>query len=347
MKQQLEAIRAKALEVIGGAEKAEDLEALRVQYLGKKGELTAVLKQMGKLSAEERPVIGQLANEVRAKLEESVETRAKELAAKALEMKLKAEAVDVTIPGKAVKIGKKHPMYQVLDEIKDIFVGMGFEILEDREVETADYNFTKLNCLEGHPAREWTDTFYFTEDSSILLRTQTSPMQIHAMETRSLPIRILAPGRVYRKDEVDATHSPMFHQIEGLVVDEGITMGDLKGALETLIKRLYGEDAVVRFRPHHFPFTEPSCEVDMQCFKCHGTGETAGQVCSTCHGEGWIELLGAGMVHPKVLEGCGIDPKKYSGFAFGIGLERMAMGRLRINDLRLIFDNDVRFLSQF
>ena len=228
MKQELEAIRAKALEAIGGAEKAEDLEALRVQYLGKRGELTAVLKQMGKLSAEERPVIGQLANEVRAKLEESVETRAKELAAKALEMKLKAEVVDVTIPGKAVKIGKKHPMYQVLDEIKDIFVGMGFEILEDREVETADYNFTKLNCLEGHPAREWTDTFYFTEDSSILLRTQTSPMQIHAMETRSLPIRILAPGRVYRKDEVDATHSPMFHQIEGMVIDKGVTMADLK-----------------------------------------------------------------------------------------------------------------------
>ena len=341
MKQQLEAIRAKALEAIGGAEKAEDLEALRVQYLGKKGELTAVLKQMGKLSAEERPVIGQLANEVRAKLEESVETRAKELAAKALEMKLKAEAVDVTIPGKAVKIGKKHPMYQVLDEIKDIFVGMGFEILEDREVETADYNFTKLNCLEGHPAREWTDTFYFTEDSSILLRTQTSPMQIHAMETRSLPIRILAPGRVYRKDEVDATHSPMFHQIEGLVIDKGITMADLKGTLETLIKAMYGQDSVVRFRPHHFPFTEPSCEVDVQCFNCRGKG------CSTCKGEGWIELLGAGMVHPKVLAGCGIDPEIYSGFAFGIGLERMAMRRFKISDMRMIFENDIRFLSQF
>ena len=209
------------------------------------------------------------------------------------------------------------------------------------------YNFTKLNIEEGHPSRDRSDTFYFDDDDSVLLRTQTSPMQIRVMEQQKPPIRMLAPGRVFRKDEADATHSPMFHQIEGLVVDEGITMGDLKGALETLIKRLYGEDAVVRFRPHHFPFTEPSCEVDMQCFKCHGTGETAGQVCSTCHGEGWIELLGAGMVHPKVLEGCGIDPKKYSGFAFGIGLERMAMGRLRINDLRLIFDNDVRFLSQF
>ena len=341
MKQQLEAIRKAALDAISDAGKAEDLEALRVRYLGKKGELTAVLKQMGKLSAEERPVIGQLANDVRAKLEADIEEKTKELADKAMELKLKSEAVDVTIPGKQEKIGVKHPMYQVLDEIKDIFVGMGFEILEDREVELAEYNFTKLNVEEGHPAREWSDTFYFTEDSSILLRTQTSPMQIHAMETRELPIRILAPGRVYRKDEVDATHSPMFHQIEGLVIDKGITMADLKGTLETLIKAMYGQDSVVRFRPHHFPFTEPSCEVDVQCFNCRGKG------CSTCKGEGWIELLGAGMVHPKVLEGCGIDPKKYSGFAFGIGLERMAMGRLRINDLRLIFDNDVRFLSQF
>ena len=301
MKQELEAIRAKALEAIGGAEKAEDLEALRVQYLGKRGELTAVLKQMGKLSAEERPVIGQLANEVRAKLEESVETRAKELAAKALEMKLKAEAVDVTIPGKAVKIGKKHPMYQVLDEIKDIF----------------------------------------TEDSSILLRTQTSPMQIHAMETRSLPIRILAPGRVYRKDEVDATHSPMFHQIEGMVIDKGVTMADLKGTLNAVMEELYGKGTVTRFRPHHFPFTEPSCEMDIQCHKCHGAG------CPTCKGEGWIEVLGAGMVHPKVLEGCGIDSNVYSGWAFGMGLERLALGHFKIGDLRLIFENDVRFLEQF
>ena len=341
MKQQLEAIRAKALEAIGGAEKAEDLEALRVQYLGKRGELTAVLKQMGKLSAEERPVIGQLANEVRAKLEESVETRAKELAAKALEMKLKAEAVDVTIPGKAVKIGKKHPMYQVLDEIKDIFVGMGFEILEDREVETADYNFTKLNCLEGHPAREWTDTFYFTEDSSILLRTQTSPMQIHAMETRALPIRILAPGRVYRKDEVDATHSPMFHQVEGMVIDKGVTMADLKGTLNAVIRKLYGPSTVTRFRPHHFPYTEPSAEVDLVCFNCGGKG------CSMCKGEGYVELLGSGMVHPEVLRGCGIDPEVYSGFAFGIGLERITMGRYNINDMRMLYENDMRFLSQF
>ena len=341
MKQQLEAIRKAALDAISDAGKAEDLEALRVRYLGKKGELTAVLKQMGKLSAEERPVIGQLANDVRAKLEANIEEKTKELADKAMELKLKSEAVDVTIPGKQEKIGVKHPMYQVLDEIKDIFVGMGFEILEDREVELAEYNFTKLNVEEGHPAREWSDTFYFTEDSSILLRTQTSPMQIHAMETRELPIRILAPGRVYRKDEVDATHSPMFHQIEGLVIDKGITMADLKGTLETLIKAMYGQDSVVRFRPHHFPFTEPSCEVDVQCFNCRGKG------CSTCKGEGWIELLGAGMVHPKVLAGCGIDPEIYSGFAFGIGLERMAMRRFKISDMRMIFENDIRFLSQF
>ena len=341
MKQQLEAIRKAALEAISCAGEAEDLEALRVRYLGKKGELTAVLKQMGKLSAEERPVIGQLANEVRARLEADIEEKARELAAKAMERRLESEAVDVTIPGKQEKIGVKHPMYQVLDEIKDIFVGMGFEILEDREVELAEYNFTKLNVEEGHPAREWSDTFYFTEDSSILLRTQTSPMQIHAMETRELPIRILAPGRVYRKDEVDATHSPMFHQIEGMAIDKGITMADLKGTLETLIKAMYGQDSVVRFRPHHFPFTEPSCEVDVQCFNCRGKG------CPTCKGEGWIELLGAGMVHPKVLAGCGIDPEIYSGFAFGIGLERMAMRRFKISDMRMIFENDIRFLSQF
>ena len=335
------AARKAALDAISDAGKAEDLEALRVRYLGKKGELTAVLKQMGKLSAEERPVIGQLANDVRAKLEANIEEKAKELADKAMELKLKSEAVDVTIPGKQEKIGVKHPMYQVLDEIKDIFVGMGFEILEDREVELAEYNFTKLNVEEGHPAREWSDTFYFTEDSSILLRTQTSPMQIHAMETRELPIRILAPGRVYRKDEVDATHSPMFHQIEGMAIDKGITMADLKGTLNEVVRQLYGEHTVTRFRPHHFPFTEPSCEMDIQCHKCHGAG------CPTCKGEGWIEVLGAGMIHPKVLEGCGIDSTVYSGWAFGMGLERLALGHFKISDLRLIFENDVRFLEQF
>ena len=347
MKEQLEQIKAKALADLAAAADMSALDAVRVRVLGKKGELTAVLKQMGKLSAEERPVMGQMANAVRAKLEDALEKRRTALDAAALESKLEAEAVDVTIPGKPVEMGHQHPMNRVLQEVKEIFIGMGYQIVDGPEIEEAAYNFTKLNIEEGHPSRDRSDTFYFDDDDSVLLRTQTSPMQIRVMEQQKPPIRMLAPGRVFRKDEADATHSPMFHQIEGLVVDEGITMGDLKGALETLIKRLYGEDAVVRFRPHHFPFTEPSCEVDMQCFKCHGTGETAGQVCSTCHGEGWIELLGAGMVHPKVLEGCGIDPKKYSGFAVGIGLERMAMGRLRINDLRLIFDNDVRFLSQF
>ena len=347
MKEQLEQIKAKALADLAAAADMSALDAVRVRVLGKKGELTAVLKQMGKLSAEERPVMGQMANAVRAKLEDALEKRRAALDAAALESKLEAEAVDVTIPGKPVEMGHQHPMNRVLQEVKEIFIGMGYQIVDGPEIEEAAYNFTKLNIEEGHPSRDRSDTFYFDDDDSVLLRTQTSPMQIRVMEQQKPLIRMLAPGRVFRKDEADATHSPMFHQIEGLVVDEGITMGDLKGALETLIKRLYGEDAVVRFRPHHFPFTEPSCEVDMQCFKCHGTGETAGQVCSTCHGEGWIELLGAGMVHPKVLEGCGIDPKKYSGFAFGIGLERMAMGRLRINDLRLIFDNDVRFLSQF
>ena len=347
MKEQLEQIKAKALADLAAAADMSARDAVRVRKIGKKGELTAVLKQMGKLSAEERPVMGQMANAVRAKLEDALEKRRAALDAAALESKLEAEAVDVTIPGKPVEMGHQHPMNRVLQEVKEIFIGMGYQIVDGPEIEEAAYNFTKLNIEEGHPSRDRSDTFYFDDDDSVLLRTQTSPMQIRVMEQQKPPIRMLAPGRVFRKDEADATHSPMFHQIEGLVVDEGITMGDLKGALETLIKRLYGEDAVVRFRPHHFPFTEPSCEVDMQCFKCHGTGETAGQVCSTCHGEGWIELLGAGMVHPKVLEGCGIDPKKYSGFAFGIGLERMAMGRLRINDLRLIFDNDVRFLSQF
>ena len=347
MREQLEKIKSQALADIHAALDNVSLDAVRVRVLGKKGELTALLKQMGKLSPEERPVMGQLANSVRAALEEKLEERKTELAAAALEEKLAAEAVDVTIPGKEIEMGHQHPMNKVLQEVKEIFIGMGYQIVDGPEVEEAAYNFTRLNIEEGHPSRDRSDTFYFDDNDEVLLRTQTSPMQIRVMEQQKPPIRILAPGRVFRKDEADATHSPMFHQIEGLVVDEGITMGDLKGALETLIKRLYGEDAVVRFRPHHFPFTEPSCEVDMQCFKCHGTGETNGQVCSTCHGEGWIELLGAGMVHPKVLEGCGIDSKKYSGFAFGIGLERMAMGRLRINDLRLIFDNDIRFLSQF
>ena len=342
MKEQLEQIRCKAMQDLDKADLPAALEELRVRLLGKKGELTAVLKQMGKLSAEERPVMGQLANKVRADIESRLEQRRTELAAVALENKLKEETIDVTIPGEEVSIGHKHPMSKALDEAKEIFISMGYTILDGPEIEWADYNFTMLNTEEGHPARDRSDTFYLKEDDSVLLRTQTSPMQVRAMlDMKKPPIRVLAPGRVYRKDEVDATHSPMFHQIEGLVIDEGITMADLKGTLETLVKQLYGPETVMRLRPHHFPFTEPSCEVDIQCFECQGKG------CRTCKGEGWIELLGAGMVHPNVLRNCGIDPEKYSGFAFGVGLERMAMRRFSISDLRLIFENDIRFLSQF
>ena len=347
MKNQLEQIRQQAISALDEATTPAALDELRVKFLGKKGELTAVLKQMGSLSAEDRPVMGQIANSVRADIENKLEERKTEINAAVLNARLAAEALDVTIPGEPVAMGHEHPMNKVLQEIKDLFVGMGYQIVDGPEIELADYNFTRLNIEEGHPSRDRSDTFYFTDDDSVLLRTQTSPMQIRVMENAEPPICILAPGRVYRKDEADATHSPMFHQIEGLVVDKNITMGDLKGALVTLMKRLYGEEAVMRFRPHHFPFTEPSCEMDMQCHKCHGSGEVNGKVCSTCHGEGWIELLGAGMVHPEVLRGCGIDPDVYSGFAFGMGLERMAMRRTRINDLRLIFDNDVRFLNQF
>ena len=347
MKAQLEQIKVSSLEALEKAATPAELEELRVKILGKKGELTAVLKQMGKLSAEERPVMGQLANAVRAEVEAKLEQRKAAIHAAVLEAKLEAEAIDVTIPGEAVSLGHEHPMNQVLQEIKDIFVGMGYQIVDGPEVELASYNFTRLNIEEGHPSRDRSDTFYFDDEDKVLLRTQTSSMQIRFMENHQPPLCMRAPGRVFRKDEADATHSPMFHQIEGLVVAENITMGDLKGALITIMHRIYGHEAQVRFRPHHFPFTEPSCEMDMQCHKCGGSGEVDGQVCSTCHGEGWIELLGAGMVHPAVLANCGIDPEKYSGFAFGIGLERTAMGRLKINDLRLIFDNDVRFLDQF
>ena len=341
MKEQLAKIRSEALAAFENAADSAALDALRVQYLGKKGELTGVLKMMGKLSAEERPAMGQLANEVRAALEQALEGAAKKLEAAALEQRLVAEAVDVTIPGKGVEIGHKHPMYIALDEIKDIFVGMGFTVLDGPEVELAENNFDRLNAEEGHPSRDWSDTFYFDEDSRVMLRSQTSPMQVRAMDSMELPIRILAPGRVYRKDEVDATHSPMFHQVEGMVIDKGVTMADLKGTLNTVVEELYGKGTKTRFRPHHFPFTEPSCEMDVQCHKCGGVG------CPTCKGEGWIELLGAGMVHPRVLEMAGIDPEVYSGWAFGMGLERTAMRRFKIADLRLIFENDVRFLEQF
>ncbi len=341
MKEKLEQIEAQALEALTSLASLSELDALRVQYLGKKGELTALLKQMGGLSAEERPAMGQLGNQVRAAIEGALETATARLEAVEMEKRLLSETLDVTIPGTPVELGHRHPMYIALDELKEIFVNMGFTVVDGPEVELATYNFDRLNAEENHPSRDWSDTFYFKEDSSVILRSQTSPMQVRAMETMELPIRIVAPGRVYRKEEVDATHSPMFHQMEGMVIDKGVTMSDLKGTLNRVIQELYGEDTQTRFRPHHFPFTEPSCEMDVQCHKCSGEG------CPTCKGEGWIEILGAGMVHPKVLEMSGIDPNVYSGWAFGVGVERMAMRRFKIADLRLIFENDMRFLGQF
>ena len=341
MKEQLAKIRAEALASFKSAADAAGLDALRVKYLGKKGELTAVLKQMGKLSAEERPAMGQLANEVRAALEQAVGAASQKLEEAALTRRLQSETVDVTMPGTSIPQGRRHPMYIVLDQIKEIFIGMGFEVLDGPEIELAELNFDRLNAEEGHPSRDWSDTFYFDADSRVMLRSQTSPMQVRAMDSRRPPIRIIAPGRVYRKDEVDATHSPMFHQVEGMVIDEGITMADLKGTLNLFVEKLYGEGAVTRFRPHHFPFTEPSCEMDVQCHKCGGAG------CPTCKGEGWIEILGAGMIHPRVLEMSGIDPEVYSGWAFGCGLERLALRQFKISDMRLIFENDMRFLEQF
>ncbi len=341
MKNKLESIREESLKAIREAADLSGLDTLRVQYLGKKGSLSAVLKQLGSLSAEERPQIGQMANVIRASIENALKERTEALQSALLERKLQEEAVDVTIPGKAVELGARHPLQIVWDECVDIFIGMGFQVAEGPEIELSEYDFDRLNIPEGHTVREWTDTFYITEDEKVHLRCQTSPVQVRVMEKQTPPIRIVSPGRVYRKDEIDATHSPMFHQMEGLVVDKGITMGDLKGTLNVMLKRLYGPDTVTRFRPHHFPFTEPSCEVDVQCFECHGEG------CRVCKGEGWIEVLGAGMVHPRVLAGCGIDPEEYSGFAFGVGLERLAMRRFSISDLRLMFENDVRFLRQF
>ena len=331
MKAQLEAIEKKAFEELTAAQDLKDLDAVRVKYLGKKGELTAILKQMGKLSAEERPVIGQLANQVRAQIEERLEETKTNLEAHLLDQRLATETLDVTMPGKRSILGKKHPITIVLDELKEIFIGMGFDVAQGPEVELDYYNFEALNIPKDHPARDTQDTFYINDN--VVLRTQTSPIQIRVMEKQKPPIRIIAPGRVYRSDALDATHSPLFHQVEGLVVDKNITMADLKGTLEVFVKRLYGEESVVRFRPHHFPFTEPSAELDVQCFNCHG--------------EGWIEILGCGMVHPKVLENCGIDPEEYSGFAFGMGLERLVMRRYNIDDLRLFYENDARFLNQF
>ena len=339
MKAQLEAIEKKAFEELTAAQDLKDLDAVRVKYLGKKGELTAILKQMGKLSAEERPVIGQLANQVRAQIEERLEETKTNLEAHLLDQRLATETLDVTMPGKRSVLGKKHPITIVLDELKEIFIGMGFDVAQGPEVELDYYNFEALNIPKDHPARDTQDTFYINDN--VVLRTQTSPIQIRVMEKQKPPIRIIAPGRVYRSDALDATHSPLFHQVEGLVVDKNITMADLKGTLEVFVKRLYGEESVVRFRPHHFPFTEPSAEVDVSCFKCGGKG------CRMCKGSGWIEILGCGMVHPKVLSDCGIDPEVYSGFAFGIGLERVTLLKYEIDDMRLLYENDARFLKQF
>ena len=337
MREMLSRIKDEALAKLSAAD--ADLEQIRVQYLGKKGELTAVLRGMGKLTPEERPIIGQLANEVRACIEDEIAKKSEELGKKKLEEKLKNERLDVTMPGKATEAGHVHPLTKVQRELEDIFIGMGFSIVEGPEVEYDYYNFQALNIPENHPARDTQDTFYITDN--ILLRSQTSPVQVRTMEKQQPPIRIISPGRVYRSDAVDATHSPLFHQLEGLVVDKGITMGDLKGMLEMFAKKFFGDDTKIRFRPHHFPFTEPSAEVDISCFVCGGKG------CRLCKGEGWIEILGAGMVHPNVLRNCNIDPEVYSGFAFGVGIERIVMRKYNIDDMRLLYENDMRFLSQF
>ena len=339
MKEQLEAIRQEAEAALQTCTDAKQLDAIRVQYLGKKGALTAILKQMGKLSAEERPVMGQLANAVRSDIESAITKQQAAIAEAALEQKLQSETLDITLPGKQKKIGGLHPLTIVENEIKEIFLGMGFSVADGPEVEYDYYNFEALNLPPDHPARDTQDTFYITDN--ILLRTQTSSVQVHVMEQQKPPIRVISPGRVFRSDAIDATHSPLFHQVEGLVVDKGITMADLKGTLELLMQRLYGDDCKIRLRPHHFPFTEPSAEVDVMCYNCYGKG------CRLCKGEGYIELLGAGMVHPKVLEGCGIDSNVYSGFAFGLGLERIVMRRYNIQDMRLLFENDYRVVEQF
>ena len=339
MKEQLEKIKSEALAKIDASDALEKLNEIRVAYLGKKGELTTVLKSMKDVAPEERPKVGQMVNEVRALIEERLEETKTALARKAREEQMKREVIDVTLPAKKANTGHKHPNTIALEEVERIFVGMGYEVVEGPEVEYDLYNFEKLNIPKGHPARDEQDTFYIND--SILLRSQTSPVQARVMEKQKPPIRMIAPGRVFRSDEVDATHSPSFHQIEGLVIDKHITFADLKGTLAEFARELFGEDTKVKFRPHHFPFTEPSAEVDVSCFKCGGKG------CRFCKGSGWIEILGCGMVHPHVLEMCGIDPEEYTGFAFGVGLERIALLKYEIDDMRLFYENDIRFLKQF
>ena len=339
MKDQLEKIKKEALDKIDASDALDKLNDIRIAYLGKKGELTQVLKSMKDVAPEDRPKVGQMVNDVRTIIEEKLENTRKELAKKAREEQLKREVIDVTLPAKKNSVGHSHPNTIALNEVEQIFVGMGYEVVEGPEVEYDEYNFEKLNIPANHPAKDEQDTFYITKD--IVLRTQTSPVQARVMEQGKLPIRMISPGRVFRSDEVDATHSPSFHQVEGLVIDKHITFADLKGTLAEFAREMFGENTKVKFRPHHFPFTEPSAEMDVTCFKCGGKG------CRFCKGSGWIEILGCGMVHPHVLEMCGIDAEEYSGFAFGVGLERIALLKYEIDDMRLLYENDVRFLKQF
>lgn len=339
MKEKLKAIREEAVSKILESENLDKLNEIRVAYLGKKGQLTEVLKGMKDVAPEDRPKVGQMVNETRAAIEEKMEEVKNNLAAKAREAKLKAEVIDVTLSAKKNKIGHLHPNTVALEELEKIFVGLGYEVVEGPEVEYDYYNFEALNIPANHPAKDEQDTFYINRN--MVLRTQTSSVQVHVMENEKPPIRIISPGRVFRSDEVDATHSPSFHQVEGLVIDKNVTFADLKGTLQEFAKELFGADTKVKFRPHHFPFTEPSAEMDVTCFKCGGKG------CRFCKGEGWIEILGCGMVHPHVLEMSGIDPEEYTGFAFGVGLERIALLKYEIDDMRLLYENDDRFLSQF
>ncbi|MDU2197936.1 MAG: phenylalanine--tRNA ligase subunit alpha [Peptostreptococcaceae bacterium] len=339
MQEKLLNLKDIALGEIQEASTIEELESLRVKYSGKKGQLTAIMKEMGKLSAEERPVIGKVANVVREAIEGGINTKKEEIKAIEKEKQLASEVIDVTMPGKIFTVGKKHPISQIIDEVSEIFMGLGFSIAEGPEVETIENNFDALNAPKDHPSRDMSDTFYI--NSELLLRTQTSPVQVRTMKSQELPIKVISPGRCFRFDSPDATHSPMFHQIEGLVVGKDVTMAQLKGTLDNFVKKLFGEETKTKFRPHNFPFTEPSAEVDVTCFKCGGEG------CAMCKQEGWIEILGAGMVHPNVLRNCGIDPEVYSGFAFGMGVERIGMLKYEIDDIRLLFENDMRFLNQF
>ena len=345
MKERLESIKQEAIKQIQASDVPEKLNDVRVKFLGKKGELTAVLKGMKDVAPEERPKVGQLVNETRAAIEELLDETKKKMDAAIREEKLKQEVIDVTLPSKKNTVGHRHPNTIALEEVERIFIGMGYEVVEGPEVEYDLYNFEKLNIPADHPAKDEQDTFYINKD--IVLRTQTSPVQARVIEQGKLPIRMIAPGRVFRSDEVDATHSPSFHQIEGLVVDKNITFADLKGTLEEFAKQLFGPETKTKFRPHHFPFTEPSAEVDVSCFKCGGSGEIEGHSCRFCKGSGWIEILGCGMVHPHVFEMCGIDPEEYTGFAFGVGLERIALLKYEIDDMRELYKNDIRFLKQF